>query len=544
MGRRRGVFIPTIILSVAVLHAVASSPGQSQARTEDLKAWVTYLASDELQGRANFSSGLGLAAAFIQDHLKEWGVQPAGDSGSYLQTVRILNVRSTSRSSVTVRVGNDSKTFRDGEGITFPKNAGGRQRLTLERVEFIGYGVDLPPAAGPELRDGRLTGAAVLWLGERGPDKVNDQLLRRVLPGRSRHLADDLGAAAVIGVSPPASIASGWGPPGAAYDFVTAGRLDEPMAPAIGGSDEFFTFLFKNAPTKYAELKRLAENRDTLPSFRLDGVSISFNVDVRYEVAKTELTYNVVGIVEGTDPNLKSSYVAFGAHYDHVGYGPADDNAPLYGRVTSGAEADHVWNGADDDASGTAGVMALARAFATGERPRRSLLFVWHAGEELGTFGSRYFSEHPTVPIDQVVAQLNLDMIGRNRDDKTSEANTVYLVGSDRISSELHEISREANAAFNPPLTLSYELNDPMDLEQLYYRSDHYNYALKGIPVIFFTTGLHPDYHANTDEVSKILFDKMTRVTDLVYETGLRLANLDHVPVRDRRGPRAGKGTP
>jgi Zn-dependent M28 family amino/carboxypeptidase len=145
------------------------------------------------------------------------------------------------------------------------------------------------------------------------------------------------------------------------------------------------------------------------------------------------------------------------------------------------------------------------------------------------------------VPIDRIVTQLNIDMIGRNRDNKPSEANSVYLVGSDRISSELHTVSRAANAALPMPLTLEYEFNDPSDGESLYTRSDHYSYAAKGIPVIFFTTGLHPDYHANTDEVSKIEFDKLTRVVQFVYETGARVANLDHQPVRDNKGPRAGK---
>jgi Zn-dependent M28 family amino/carboxypeptidase len=188
-------------------------------------------------------------------------------------------------------------------------------------------------------------------------------------------------------------------------------------------------------------------------------------------------------------------------------------------------------------------LMALARAFAQGPRPKRSLLFVWHAGEERGLLGSRYFADYPTVAMDKIVAQLNIDMIGRNRDDKAAESNTVYLVGSDRISSELHAINRAANDAFAKPLTLDYEFNDPTDPEQLYYRSDHYSYAAKGIPIIFFTTGLHPDYHANTDEVGKIEFEKMTRIAQLVYETAVRVGNLDHAPVRDNQGPRAGKAT-
>ena len=147
------------------------------------------------------------------------------------------------------------------------------------------------------------------------------------------------------------------------------------------------------------------------------------------------------------------------------------------------------------------------------------------------------------MPLERVVAELNIDMVGRNRDNKASESNTVYLVGSDRISTELHNISRAANATLPNPLTLDYQFNDPADLERLYFRSDHYSYAAKGVPVIFYTTGIHPDYHANTDEVSKIEFDKLTRVTHLVYETGLRLANLDHPPVRDNRGPQAGRAT-
>jgi Zn-dependent M28 family amino/carboxypeptidase len=259
-----------------------------------------------------------------------------------------------------------------------------------------------------------------------------------------------------------------------------------------------------------------------------------------------------VGIVEGSDPQLRSSYVAYGAHYDHVGYSetPLDSNgrrpAPPLGRVGTSPD-DVVWNGADDDGSGTVALLSLAHAFAQGPRPKRSMLFVWHAGEEMGTYGSLYFADHPTVPVDRIVAQLNIDMVGRNRNDDPNELNTVYLVGSDRISSELHEISREANAGLPRPMTLNYDMNDPSDPEQIYYRSDHYSYAAKGIPIIFFTTGLHADYHTSGDEVSKILFDKLTRVVELVYETGVRLADLDHVPARDNKGPRTmniAKGTP
>jgi Zn-dependent M28 family amino/carboxypeptidase len=287
--------------------------------------------------------------------------------------------------------------------------------------------------------------------------------------------------------------------------------------------------------------------QEPLPSFDLPGVKITFNIDPDYQIVRTQLAYNIVAVVDGVDSRLRGTYVAFGAHYDHIGYAEGElasaDGATRRisppGRVTAGAESDRIWNGADDDGSGTVALMAIAKAIAAGPRPRRSALFVWHVGEERGLWGSRYFADYPTVPMSQIVAELNIDMIGRNRDDKTSEANTVYLVGSDRISSELHAINQAANAALPKPLQLDYQYNDPADAEQLYYRSDHYSYAAKGVPVIFFTTGLHPDYHANTDEVSKIEFGKMTRIVQLVYETGLDVANLDHAPAHDNQGARA-----
>jgi Zn-dependent M28 family amino/carboxypeptidase len=141
-----------------------------------------------------------------------------------------------------------------------------------------------------------------------------------------------------------------------------------------------------------------------------------------------------------------------------------------------------------------------------------------------------------------MVAQINMDMVGRNRDDNAEEANTVYVVGSDRISTELHNINEDANASLPKPLTLDYEYNDPADPQSFYTRSDHYSYAEKGIPIIFFFTGTHPDYHQVSDSVDKILFDKIQRIATLAYETGRRVANLDHAPVRDNKGPRMGKG--
>jgi hypothetical protein len=536
-------------MSAALLSLpVAAAPdGAAAINGRDLKAWLTYLASDELEGRALFSTGMGLAAAYIERHLKDWGVQPAGDGGSYLQAVRIVGVKASGRSSVTVQVGDDSRTFADGEGVTFPKDAGGTRRVTIDRVEFAGYGLHAPGINHADYAGASVRNAAVVWLGLQGPKAVSGGGARRLLSARSRYATEQLGAAAAIAPERPAAPRAAEAAAENAPDFTTARRLDAPAPPMVTAGDAFLTFLFSRAPQTYAELKRRADAREPLPRFRLDNVRITFNVVADYRIVRTQVSRNVVGVIEGSDPKLKHSYVALGAHYDHVGYAdgeleaagsaPRRQGAP--GRMTAGAEDDRIWNGADDDGSGTVALMALARAFARGARPRRSLLFVWHTGEERGLYGSRYFADHPTVALDGIVAQLNVDMIGRNRDNDSREANTVYLVGSDRISTELHTLNREANAALARPLTLNYELNHPEDPEQLYTRSDHYSYAAKGIPVIFFTTGLHPDYHANTDDVSKIEFDKMTRITQLIYETARRVANLEHAPVRDHLGPRA-----
>jgi hypothetical protein len=560
LGPRRAAFcVLIVILCAGILPAAAASGGLGSITADDLKEWLTYIASDELEGRDTYSAGLGLAAGYIQEHLHAWRVKPAGDHDGYLQVVRVLGVKTMSHSSVTVQVGRETRTFKDGEGVAFARNPGVRRTVTVDRVEFVGYGLDTPGAGHADVRARDVKGAAVVWLGASGPSTVDAIAYRRLLVSRDRSAMDQRQAVASIGPEAPASGSPGGGDanrqdsagggggraPGAP-DFTTTQRLDLPIPPSITASDAFLSFLFSRAPASYEDLKRRADARDDLPSFRLDGVTITFNVDAAYEIVRTQRTQNVVAVVEGSDPRLKNTYVAFGAHYDHVGYSDGATGARARrppGRVTVGAENDLIWNGADDDGSGTVALMALARAFEEGVRPKRSVLFVWHAGEERGLLGSRYFADYPTVPIDSVVAQLNIDMIGRNRDDRPSEANTVYVVGSDRISSELHEINREANRALASPMTIDYEMNDPADPEQVYYRSDHYSYAAKGIPIIFFTTGLHPDYHANTDEVSKIEFGKLMRVTELVYETGVRIANLDHPPARDNRGPRAGKGT-
>jgi Zn-dependent M28 family amino/carboxypeptidase len=208
-------------------------------------------------------------------------------------------------------------------------------------------------------------------------------------------------------------------------------------------------------------------------------------------------------------------------------------------------QRDAISNGADDDGSGSTALLAIARAFATGPKPKRSVVVIWHAGEENGLYGSRFNADFPAVPLDAVQTVMNLDMVGRDDCDNIEGdfSNTLFVVGADRISTGLHNVIVETNRAMLSPLTLDYELNDPQDPESVYTRSDHYSYAAKGIPVAFFTTGLHPDYHRPSDGVDRIRLDKMARVAQLVYQAGFAVAHSETPLVRDNKGPRTGFGT-
>lgn len=576
-ARHRFGLVTLAAALVLSLGVQAQSPaGKSAIRVDDLRQWLGYLASDDLEGRAALSEGLALAAGYIADNLRAWGVKPGGDHGTYFQRVAVVGVQNKGTARVTVEVNGQSKTFTLGDGLEMARNMGGAQTLTGDDIEFVGYGVSAPEAGIDDFKGHATKGKIVIFVGAQGPASLDLTKYRRVVGSRARTAIDEKGAIAVIApdmrmsfgrgsaafgapasgapAAPPrpatpavSPAALGQGVPAEVPDFTTVQRYDQPVAPVITAKDEFFEFLFSASATPYSAIKEAAEKREPLPEVSLKGARLTITLEPKYDIVRTQYTRNVVGIIEGTDPMLKKTYVGFGAHYDHVGYsqggvvpgvaGPRR-SAPM-GRVTPGAVEDRVWNGADDDGSGTVALMALAKSFAQGPRPKRSLLFVWHTGEERGLWGSRYFADYPTVPIDTIVAVLNIDMIGRNRDDKPDEANVVYLVGSDRISSELHAVSEAANKGLSKPMMLDYSFNDPADPESLYTRSDHYSYALKGIPVIFYTTGLHPDYHANTDGVDKIEWEKMAQITRLIQATAVKVGNLGHAPAKDNLGPRA-----
>jgi Zn-dependent M28 family amino/carboxypeptidase len=281
----------------------------------------------------------------------------------------------------------------------------------------------------------------------------------------------------------------------------------------------------------------------------LANTKVTINIDNQFDVLSADYSKNVVGLVEGSDPQLKETYVFFGAHLDHTGVRqPGGGGRGGGGGANTQQPSDLINNGADDDGSGSAALLGIAKAFATGPKPKRSVVFVWHTAEEAGLLGSRYMADHPVVPLEKIQAQLNMDMIGRSQDDKPEYLNSVFVVGADRISTDLHNLVVLANQGQSQPLTLDFEFNDPgvpadQRMNNIYGRSDHYSYAAKGIPIAFFFTGLHADYHRPSDHVDKINFPKLTRIAQLVYEIGFSVAHSERELVRDNKGPRAVKGS-
>lgn len=591
VGIRMGILavvFAVVFWGPAVQVADAQRGRKATIAESDLREWLTYLSSDALEGRRLFTEGYGLAAQYVAERLREMGVKPGGDNGTYFQSVKQRDYRVTNNSTLTIEApGKPPVVFKHGEGVTFPSNPGGRQTLTFEGVEFVGYGLAVADPAYDDYAGRDVKGKLAVWMGN-GPSTVTGA--QRLLGARSRYAIETKGAKAALGFAPapapptPAELAlvqaqqalqqanlavaqaqaalaqsrTGRGGRGAAPvggrgrgaqpaappDLTSVQRVDNLVIPQLTADERVYEALLAVAPTQFAALKAASDAGQPLPTFSVPGVKVTIDVNATYEVIGTQLTKNVVGIVEGRDPKLKSTYVMFGSHLDHTGYRTAPLAIGGRGATPAAAtgEPDLINNGADDDGSGSTGLLGIAKAFATGPKPRRSVLFVWHSGEESGLQGSRYMADNPVVPVEAIQAQLNIDMIGRNRDNNPSEASTVYVIGADRISTDLHNLVVDANLGTAEPLALNYEYNDPRDPNSFYTRSDHYSYAAKGIPIAFFFTGTHPDYHQPSDSVEKILFPKMQRIAQMVYEAGFAVAERETPLVRDNLGPRTGKG--
>lgn len=456
---------------------------------EDLKDNLSILASDALEGRATGTRGQKMAAAFISHHFQELGLKPPVN-GSYYQHFNLYKTV-PGETYVTTR-GVTYKNFRD---IAYYGSDNSPGEVSLPIV-FAGKGraedfdqIKVDGKAVLVLIDEKQDHRAILSAARARKAKAVFILNTRTqekFKAYARNLELFLTDARLSLKKPELSNAD----PGA---FV--------IAPAV--AEKIFN-------TSLARLVEAAGDESTSALKKIEAGNVVYKTSTRIEAVETE---NVLGYLEGTDK--KDEVLVITSHYDHIG------------KKRSG-QGDLINNGADDDGSGTVAVMQMAKAFVEaskeGNGPRRSILFMTVAGEENGLLGSEYYTQHPVYPLANTVVNLNIDMIGRRDDDHKTSPPYVYVIGADKLSSELNALSESINKKYTK-LVFDYTYNDENHPARLYYRSDHWNFAKKNIPIIFYFDGIHEDYHLPSDEVDKIEFDLLTLRAKCVFYTAWEIAN-------------------
>lgn len=492
----------------------------------ELKEYLYYVASDEMEGRDTPSRGLDMTAKFIAEKLSRWGVKPGGTDNSFLQKFALTSRRVLPEQTTASLNGQDLKLGEDFIAVPFAGQASGP-------IVYVPYDLIKSKNANQELD---LKGKIMLVAEENAKGGASRQGGR----GRSSVDYDSLdrygrahGAKGVI-ILPGASTLASWDQRYKTSVNPFRLTIERPQQssnlPLIFVSEKTAAALLQGEKVDFEGIKKQMNGGEQGESFALSPAKqIGFNVAAK---AESMLTQNVVGVIEGSDPVLKNEYVAVGAHYDHVG-------------MRQSGDGDRIFNGADDDGSGTVATLTIAHALATSpQRPKRSVIFVWHAGEEKGLWGSEFFTDNPAVPINQIITQLNIDMIGRSKKEgDTNPANkdltgpnAIYVIGSKMMSTELGNLSEEVNNAFLK-LDFNYKYDAPNDPERFFYRSDHFNYARKGIPIIFYFDGVHEDYHRPSDTADKIDYQKMEKVARTIYAMMWKLANAPSRPKVDKPLP-------
>ncbi|MGQ0713465.1 MAG: M20/M25/M40 family metallo-hydrolase [Gemmatimonadaceae bacterium] len=483
-----------------------ATPTITAIDVEALRADLTEFASDAFLGRLAGTPHARRAAEFIASRLTTIGLAPGGDSGFFqavplsrqvfAPTTKFL-VTSRGR-AVDLKLAEDIvPLLRLGEGVPLPKLSADGE------IVFAGYALNSPQLERNDLSQLDLAGKVVVFVG--GAPPAADSATRARLEAPEQ-LGQRMGSILMQG--PAAVVIIAGGKLNEDFDAlaseVTHGSLE--LGATEQEPERVLPMIMFARPRPGSPLLPTGWPNDDKPQ------SLGRHLTAKITLGRAQIVgHNVVGILRGSDPSLAESYVALGAHLDHIG-------------VQTPVAGDSIANGADDDGSGSMGLVAVARALASSpSRPRRSVLFVWHTGEEAGMLGSEWFVTHPTVRLDSVVAQLNADMIGRNGPD------SLMLVGPRAApngqSRVLGAVVDSVNASLARPFTIDREWDSPDHPEQIYLRSDHYSYAKRGIPIVFYTTGLHADYHKVSDEVSKIDFDKLSRVSDLIMRSALAVAN-------------------
>lgn len=495
-------FILTLSLFATTIVAAQKIPeGKSYAgsiTSDDLQKHLLIIAGKEMEGRETATEGQRKAAAYIENHFKTLGLLP-GFNGGYQMPFPVYQ-DSLVKSSVEI----NSKSFQLYKDYVVNLNGLNSSTIMGSEVVFVGFGIS--DSTRDDYKGVNARGKIVMIL----PGVAPTQGTPRRGGGTSAIMEAALknSAAAVLLVQGNFPRTASTSRP---FQYVNAYRrtiypnvfiISEQMAQEIMGAD-------------YTSAKQSMVNGNPQPKTYYSNVLL----EVQKSIGSMPST-NVLGLLEGTDK--KDEYVVITAHYDHLG--KRGDTVIYYG--------------ADDDGSGTVSILELAEAFtkakAAGKGPRRSIVFMTVSGEEKGLWGSAYYGDNPAFPLEKTTVNLNIDMIGRidPKRKQGDSTNYVYVVGDDKLSSDLRPISEAVNKKYTK-LELDYKYNQPNDPERIYYRSDHYNFARKGVPIIFYFNGTHNDYHRPTDTPDKINYDLMKKRAQLVFYTAWDMANRNEMLKRD-----------
>ncbi|MBW6482304.1 MAG: M28 family peptidase [Vicingaceae bacterium] len=470
----------------------------------DLSKHLHIIASDEYGGRETGKESLIKAATYISDFYKQIGIPPIKDI-AYYQTYKV-GLQDAAGISITY---NDKTFLQNKDFYTFPTYLKNNQ-INAE-VVFAGYGID--DSLYSDYSNLDVKGKVVIILNGEPKNKSERYWVSNTdTPSKWSNkrnnpkvaTAKEKGALAllIINENTPEMIKT-------YTHFIESEKLKVLDKPEIDYDFPNFYISSEMADEIIAKssqkIKEKINNKGISQSF---AVKNKLNININKKITISD-AHNVLAYIEGSD--LKDELIILSAHYDHIG----EHNGKIF-------------NGADDDGSGTVAIMEIAEAFVKakkdGNGPRRSILILNVSGEEKGLLGSKYYTNYPVFPLENTVANLNIDMIGRLDKKHADNENYVYIIGSNMLSNDLHEINENANATYTQ-LELDYEFNTTKDPNRYYYRSDHYNFAKNNIPVIFYFNGVHEDYHKETDTVDKIIFSKMEKITRLVFHTAWDLAN-------------------
>lgn len=514
-------------------QAVKITPAERKMADEitasQISSYLHFVASDAMGGRDTPSQGLDITAEFIRMNLEKWGFKPAGDNGTFFQKIALAR-ESIDPDKTKLEIAGKNYVMSDdffrmsGTGtasgpLVFGSNGWMVKAKGVDSFKGVDVKGKIVVIAGNGFSMRSITPmpAGVTeddLKGEKGVDWADPMT----------H-AQNAGAAGVIVIAPQ-QLQTNWGQ---LRNFLGRGSTYPEKLREGGTTGPTIPVMLVSQAVGDAIFAGESGSKDSAAAFAINKAA-SLSAASKKE---TLWTQNVVALWEGSDPVLKSEMVAIGAHYDHVGTNP------------NARGDDKIWNGADDDGSGTVAVLSIAEALAKAKtRPKRSVLFVWHCGEEKGLWGSEYFNKFPTVDIKKVIAQLNIDMIGRSKkpgdtnpkNKELSGENEIYVIGKDMMSSAFGAVVDAANSGYIK-LTYDTRYDDPKDPNRFFFRSDHFNYAQNGIPVAFWFDGVHEDYHQPGDSPDKIDYQKMEKVTRTIFLTLLELTELKSRPVVDKKLP-------